>query len=77
MPVDLSKEIAAFELQLTTLRERIGSHRWVVFLDEGCRGDFADFSSAMEFAMKEFPERDFLVREIDAPRAQLPFLMVG
>ena len=30
----------------------------------------------MEYAMANFAERDFLVREIDAPRPQLPFLMV-
>ncbi|MFT3729054.1 MAG: hypothetical protein QM759_14615 [Terricaulis sp.] len=73
---DLSKEIAAFERQLPVLKQRITSRRWVVFLGGECRGDFRTFSEAMEFGMSKFPEADFLVRQIDAPKAQLPFLMV-
>lgn len=76
MSIDLSKEIDAFQRQLPTLKQNIGAHRWVVFLDQECKGDFPEFSDAMEFAMATFPTRDFLVREIDAPRPQLPFLMV-
>jgi hypothetical protein len=74
--VDLSKEIRAFETQLPDLQHRFGAARWVVFLDEACRGDFPSFSDAIEFAMREFPDRDFLVRSTEPVKAELPFLLV-
>ncbi len=75
MSVDLSKEIAAFERQSTSLQSRLGK-RWVVFLDEKLQGDFESFAVAVEFAMAKFPDRDFLVRETQAEKVELPFLLV-
>jgi hypothetical protein len=75
MSVDLSKEIAAYERQLADLRQRLG-RRWVVFLDEHLQGDFPSFDNAFEFAMRTFPDRDFLIRDTEAERVELPFLLV-
>ncbi len=73
---NLTREITAFERELPSLKARVAPQRWVIFLDQELKGDFATFSEAMEFGMARFPDADFLVRQIDAPKAQLPFLMV-
>lgn len=62
--MDLSNEITAFERQLPELK-KLG-RRWVVFLDQQLQGDFPSFDTAVEYAMAEFPQRDFLVRETPA-----------
>lgn len=74
MSVDLSREIAAYERHLPELK-KLG-RRWVVFLDAKLQGDFDTFDEAVGFAMAEFPTRDFLVRETQPERVELPFLLV-
>lgn len=74
MSVDLSHEIKAFERQLPELK-KLG-RRWVVFLDATLQGDFPTFDDAIQFAMSEFPDRDFLVRETEPEKVELPFLLV-
>lgn len=74
MSVDLSREIQAFERALPELIEL--GRRWVVFLDAKLQGDFPSFDDAVQFAMAKFPERDFLIRETQPDRVELPFLLV-
>ena len=77
MAVDLTREIEAYERDLPTLNNRFGGkHRWVVYLDTKLRADFASFDAAFDFAMKEFPESDFLIRDVQPERLELPFLLV-
>lgn len=75
--VDLTREVGAFERELPLLRQRFGKEsRWVVFLDEELRGDFPSFDAAFDFSMRLFPDRDFMIRNIQPEKLELPFLLV-
>lgn len=77
MAIDLSREISAYEQDLPKLSDRFGDqHRWVVYLDAELRADFASFDAAFDFAMQEFPDRDFLIRDVQPEKLELPFLLV-
>lgn len=77
MAIDLSREISAYEKDLPMLTHRFGDgHRWVVYLEAKLRADFASFDAAFDFAMKEFPDRDFLIRDVQPEALELPFLLV-
>ncbi len=77
MAVDLTQEIRAFENDLPGLCGRFGDrHRWVIYLDGKLQGDFPSFDEAFDFAMSKFPDSDFLIRDVQPERLELPFLLV-
>lgn len=73
--MNLAKEISAYNRLLPNLKVEYG-HSWVVFVGDECKGGFAAFDEAAEFAVREFPATHFLIRHTDAVDAQVPFVVV-
>jgi hypothetical protein len=73
--VDLSQEVSAYEAALPSM---LSMHRggWVIFLDREFKGHFETFGGAFDFAMREFPTRDFLIRGVRHTKPDLPFLLL-
>ncbi|MEI9965968.1 MAG: hypothetical protein WDM92_16355 [Caulobacteraceae bacterium] len=73
--LNLAKEVATFNKLLPALRETYGAS-WVVIVGDDCRGGFPAFENAAEFAVKNFPDVEFLIRHTDAAEPQIPFALV-
>lgn len=73
--MDLAEEITAFHTLLPKLR---ADHKegWVVIVGTNCEGSFPTFEAAAQFAVRTFPDREFLIRHTDARVAQVPFILV-
>ena len=62
----LDREIAAFTQDLDSLRAH-HSGKFVVFEGEKLRGAFDTFDAAARFALKEFSQGPYLIRQVGAP----------
>ena len=72
---NLDREIQAFESMLPTLRQQVGSV-WAVLVDCDFKAGFPEFQKAAEYAVANFPDRDFLIRHTHQHPAHIPFIAI-
>ena len=71
---ELSDQIAAYQRQLSKLREDYGS-AWILFAD-GCPVDgFKDFEQAALYAFEHYSGKQVLIRHTDEKRETVPFIV--
>lgn len=69
----LTNEIAAFLKDRAMLKaQRVAP--WVVFADEKFQGAFEDYEAAVRFAIGQFENTPFLVRNVDAEAEHVPLI---
>lgn len=71
----LEQEIKAFTAMLPELRRTHGSI-WAVLVGSDFKAGFADFSHAAEYAVQNFPDRQFLIRHTQQHTAHIPFVAI-
>ena len=72
---DLEKDIAAYDARRMELQKSYGD-QWVVFFEGAFKGAYRTYDQAINFALAEFGDADFLVRRIVERPVTIPMLVV-
>lgn len=71
----LEKEKAVYDARLEEFR-RDHRHEWVVISGDTILNFFDRFETAALIAIQTFGQKPFLIKQIDAPLVQLPFVIL-
>ncbi len=75
MPASTDKQSEAYLAQLPRLRQDYGA-AWIVMVDAAVKAHFAEFEQAADYAIRNFPDSQFMIRHTSERPVEVTYIMV-